>query len=29
LGGTFLDFDPQKVRAYFEEQFREGKLTAL
>ena len=29
LGGTFLDFDPKKVRAYFEDQFREGKLTAL
>ncbi len=28
-GGTFLDFDPKKVRAYFEEQFREGKLKAL
>jgi len=26
-GGTFLDFDPAKVRAYFEEQYREGKLT--
>ncbi|MFA7060906.1 MAG: YcjF family protein [Pedobacter sp.] len=26
IGGTFLDFDPVKVRAYFEEQFREGKL---
>ena len=25
-GGTFLDFDPKKVRAYFEDQFREGKL---
>jgi uncharacterized protein (DUF697 family) len=28
-GGTFLDFNPKKVRAYFEEQFREGKLKAL
>lgn len=28
-GGTFLDFDPKKVRAYFEEQFREGKRNAL
>jgi len=28
-GGTFLDFDPKKVRAYFEAQFREGKLKAL
>lgn len=28
-GGTFLDFDPQKVRAYFEDQFRKGKLKAL
>jgi len=28
-GGTFLDFDPQKVRAYFEDQFREGKLKRL
>jgi uncharacterized protein (DUF697 family) len=28
-GGTFLDFDPKKVRAYFEDQFREGKLKAL
>jgi uncharacterized protein (DUF697 family) len=27
-GGTFLDFDPKKVRAYFEDQFREGKLKA-
>lgn len=25
-GGTFLDLDPKKVRAYFEEQFRQGKL---
>ncbi len=25
-GGTFLDFDPAKVKAYFEEQYREGKL---
>lgn len=28
-GGTFLDFDPKKVRAYFEDQFRAGKLKAL
>ena len=28
-GGTFLDFDPKKVRAYFEDQFREGRLKAL
>jgi uncharacterized protein (DUF697 family) len=28
-GGTFLDFDPKKVRAYFGEQFREGKRKAL
>jgi uncharacterized protein (DUF697 family) len=28
-GGTFLNFDPKKVRAYFEDQFREGKLKAL
>lgn len=28
-GGTFLDFDPKKVRAYFQEQFREGKQNAL
>ncbi len=26
-GGTFLDFDPKKVRAYFEDQFRQGKLS--
>ena len=25
-GGTFLDFDPNKVRGYFEEQYRVGKL---
>lgn len=24
-GGTFLNFDPQKVRAYYEEQFENGK----
>lgn len=24
-GGTFLDFDPEKVRTYFAEQFQEGK----
>ena len=27
-GGTFLDFDPKKVRAYFARQFEEGKLVA-
>jgi uncharacterized protein (DUF697 family) len=26
-GGTFLDFDPNKVRGYFEEQYRAGKLS--
>ena len=26
-GGTFLDFDPNKVRGYFEEQYRLGKLS--
>lgn len=26
-GGTFLDFDPDKVRGYFNEQFRAGKLS--
>jgi uncharacterized protein (DUF697 family) len=25
-GGTFLDFNPAKMRAYFEEKYREGKL---
>jgi uncharacterized protein (DUF697 family) len=25
-GGTFLDFDPDKVKAYFGEQFEKGKL---
>ena len=25
-GGTFLDFDPDKVKAYFAEQFEKGKL---
>lgn len=25
-GGTFLDFDPEKVKAYFAEQFEKGKL---
>lgn len=25
-GGTFLDFDHKKVRKFFEEQYREGKL---
>jgi len=27
-GGTFLTFDPEKVRAYFEEQVEEGKKVA-
>ncbi len=27
-GGTFLDFDPEKVRAHFEELFAEGKEVA-
>ncbi|MFA7535618.1 MAG: DUF697 domain-containing protein [Desulfuromonadales bacterium] len=27
-GGTFLDFDPEKVRAYFAEQFDAGKKMA-
>ena len=27
-GGTFLDFDPKKVRAYFMAQFEEGKKMA-
>jgi uncharacterized protein (DUF697 family) len=27
-GGTFLTFDPEKVRAYFDEQFEEGKKVA-
>ena len=27
-GGTFLDFDPKKVREYFARQFEEGKLVA-
>ena len=27
-GGTFLDFDPEKVRAYFQEMFTEGKKVA-
>ena len=27
-GGTFLDFDPDKVRAYFEEMFKEGQDVA-
>ncbi|MBI9089224.1 MAG: DUF697 domain-containing protein [Desulfobacterium sp.] len=27
-GGTFLDFDPDTVKSYFAEQFREGKLNA-
>jgi uncharacterized protein (DUF697 family) len=26
-GGTFLDFDPDKLRGYFDEQFRAGKLS--
>ena len=25
-GGTFLDFNPDKVRGYFEEQYRAGQL---
>ena len=25
-GGTFLDFDPDKVKAYFAEQVEKGKL---
>lgn len=27
-GGTFLDFDPESVRAYFADQFKEGKRFA-
>jgi uncharacterized protein (DUF697 family) len=27
-GGTFLDFDPKKVREHFARQFEEGKLAA-
>jgi len=27
-GGTFLDFDPAKTKAYFEEQFKEGQKLA-
>jgi uncharacterized protein (DUF697 family) len=27
-GGTFLDFDPEKVRGHFARQFEEGKLIA-
>jgi uncharacterized protein (DUF697 family) len=27
-GGTFLTFDPQKVKAYYNEMFREGKTVA-
>lgn len=27
-GGTFLTFDPKSVRAYYEEQFKEGKELA-
>jgi uncharacterized protein (DUF697 family) len=27
-GGTFLDFDPVRTRAYFEEQLREGRTVA-
>ena len=27
-GGTFLDFDPKKVREHFARQFEEGKLVA-
>jgi uncharacterized protein (DUF697 family) len=26
-GGTFLDFEPDKVRGYFDEQYRAGKLS--
>lgn len=26
-GGTFLDFDPKKVKEYFMEQFEEGNKT--
>jgi hypothetical protein len=28
FGGTFLDFDPKKVREHFARQFEEGKLVA-
>lgn len=28
-GGTFLTFDPEKVRAYYAEMFQEGKQIAL
>jgi lipoate-protein ligase A len=27
-GGTFLDFNPEKVREYFKEQFERGKGVA-
>ena len=27
-GGTFLDLDPSKVKAYFAEQFKKGKKVA-
>ncbi len=27
-GGTFLDFDPKKVKAYFMDQFQNGKKMA-
>jgi uncharacterized protein (DUF697 family) len=27
-GGTFLTFDPEKVRGYYAEQFKEGKVVA-
>lgn len=27
-GGTFLDFDPERVRAYYSEQYEKGKTTA-
>ena len=27
-GGTFLDFDPSKVRVYFEQQYKEGQKSA-
>jgi len=28
-GGTFLTFDPKSVRAYYAEQFKEGKVAAV
>jgi hypothetical protein len=27
-GGTFLDFDPKKVREHFAREFEEGKIVA-